>query len=242
MTSIKNYKIFQFLRKALILELLSLQKQVSYAQCGEDLIVDFVARALNLKSLTYLDIGTNHPRAINNTYFFYQKGCSGVCIEPDPGLCKKIKRSRPRDTVYNAGIGIDDRTYAEFYLMTESTLNTFSRPEAERFSTFGHQKIESILQVPLLKINKVIQDHFGTCPHFISIDTEGWDLDILRTLNFQEYRPVIFCIETLTYDENKKEQKLKDVIKFMQDKNYMVYADTYINTIFVDLYRWEGRK
>lgn len=242
MTAIKDDKAFRFLRKALLSKFLNFQKQVSYAQCGEDLIVNFVAGALNLKPLAYLDIGTNHPQVINNTYFFYQKGCSGVCIEPDPDLYREIKKYRPWDTVLNAGIGAGDRTQAEFYRMTASSLSTFSRSEAERFSASGRQKIEEVVPMSLLKINDVIRSHFPQRPDFISIDTEGWDLEILKTLNFQKYRPAIFCIETLTYDENKKEQKLYNIIKFMQEKNYLVYADTYINTIFVDLVRWQDRK
>ena len=67
--------------------------KVSYSQSGEDLIVDFIFQALKIDNPTYLDIGAHHPSFINNTFFFYEKGCVGVCVEPDPTLFEKIKEN-----------------------------------------------------------------------------------------------------------------------------------------------------
>jgi hypothetical protein len=68
--------------------------KISYSQSGEDLILDFLLYDLNIKPITYLDIGTNDPIEINNTYLFYTKGYSGVCVEPNPIMFEKIKRFR----------------------------------------------------------------------------------------------------------------------------------------------------
>lgn len=69
-------------------------------------------------------------------------------------------------------------------------------------------------------------------PNLISIDVEGLDLQILKTLNFEKYRPEVFCIETLQHSKNYTETKNQDLISFLETQDYFVYADTYINTIF----------
>lgn len=226
--------------KKLVERLSPKEYQISYSQCGEDLIVDFILNCLKISSPSYLDIGAYHPTHLSNTYLFYQKGYRGVCIEPDPILFAEIKKVRKRDTCLNVGIGTSHVDGADFYVMTSKTLNTFSREEAERYQSYN-QRLEKIVQVPLIPIRTILEQRFVSCPNFISLDVEGLDLQILRTFNFSKYRPEVFCIETLTYTEDKSEKKINEVIDLMISNDYFIYADTYINTIFVSRESWSGR-
>src|ERR1035437_2327334 len=58
----------------------------SYSQCGEDILVGYLFSLRGIKSPSYIDIGANHPWFINNTAFFYKKGCRGINIEPNQDL------------------------------------------------------------------------------------------------------------------------------------------------------------
>jgi hypothetical protein len=87
-------------------------------------------------------------------------------------------------------------------------------------------------KVPLLEINSIIQQHFQSCPNFISLDVEGLDLPILQSFDFNKYRPEVFCVETISFSLNNKGVKIKETIDFMHGKGYITYADTHINTIF----------
>ena len=217
--------------------------KTSYSQCGEDLIVDFVFEQLQQSEITYLDIGAHHPTYINNTAFFYKNGQSGVCVEPDPFLFKTIQKKRPKDTCLNVGIGGgDSSSKADFYILSEKTLNTFSKAEADRCVSYGNKKIEQIIQLPLVPVNDIVKKYFDPCPDFVSLDVEGYDIVILKSFDFEKYRPKVWCIETLVYTEDKTEEKIKETIEYMLSKDYLVYADTYINTIFVDKQTWLNRK
>lgn len=78
----------------------NLSKKLSYSQCGEGLIVDFIRKnILNLENFTYLDISTNGPFCTNNTALFYKLGYKGVLIEPYIKIFKKLKRRRPKDKI-----------------------------------------------------------------------------------------------------------------------------------------------
>ena len=217
-------------------------RKISYSQCGEDLIVDFImSNCLHLSNLSYLDIGAYHPTFINNTYLLYQKGASGVCVEPDPDLCGLIKRTRNRDICLNVGVGFASRKKADFYMMSCKTLSTFSEEEAKRYQGYGTHKIEKVVQIPIMTINDVILQYFPSQPNFISIDTEGLELDILKVFDFLNFGPHVFCVETLTYTEDKTETKRIDIIDLMRANGYFVYADTWINTIFVNTRSWKKR-
>ncbi len=213
--------------------------KVSYAQCGEDIIVEFVLEQLGITKPYYLDLGAHHPTYLSNTYMFYRKRCQGVCIEPDPNLAATIKRKRSRDVVLPIGVGAqgDELT---FYKIDPPTLNTFSKSEAERYVEQGH-KIKETQVVRVRSINDVLENECSVQPDFVSLDVEGLDLEIIKAWDFKTYRPPVFCIETLTYTADSSEGKIRSIIKYMETVGYMVYADTYINTIFVDKKTWSSR-
>jgi FkbM family methyltransferase len=215
--------------------------RMSYAQCGEDLIVQFIFNAFRIARPSYLDLGAHHPRHMSNTFLLYKQRSYGVCVEPDPVLFGRIKRQRPRDICLNAGVGVSVEDKADFYVMTNKALNTFSKQDAERYQSYGHQRIEKIIQIPLLPVNQIISQHFASTPQFISIDVEGLELTILKSLDFDRFRPIVLCVETLTYTEDRTERKLTEVIDFVCSQGYFIYADTYINSIFVDIAMWNNR-
>jgi FkbM family methyltransferase len=215
--------------------------KMSYAASGEDMIADFVFRGLNIQSPTYLDVGAHHPTYLSNTYFFYQKGSRGVCVEPDPTLFPAIASARAGDVCLNVGVGVGAEDEADFYVMTTRTLNTFSREEAERYQSYGNQRIEEVIRMPLVPINEIIGRRFAACPNFVSLDVEGLDLDIIRSFDFDRFRPEVFCVETITYTEDKTETKITEIIDHMISKGYFPYGDTYVNTIFVAREAWLNR-
>ena len=204
----------------------------SYSQCGEDLIVDFIRKnILNLDSFTYLDIGANEPFYINNTALFYKLGYKGVLVEPDVKMFKKLKRKRPKDKSLNLGVAEHDGD-AIIYIMEPSTLNTCSVEEAKNYEKLGHKIIDK-RKIQNKNINSIIKDNFKNYPNFLSIDVEGLDYEVITSLDLEKYQIDIICIETLTYTENSQAEKSREIIEYMESKNYRVYADTYINTIFI---------
>ena len=212
----------------------------SYSQCGEDLIIHHLIKLIGVKEPYYLDLGAHHPTYLSNTYYFYENGFSGVCVDADPSLIKAFEKIRQRDIILNLGVGLE-RSVLDFYLMSSKTLNTFSKAEAERYVSYGNQQIEKVIKVKIEDVNSIIKNYCKRVPNLISLDVEGLDLMILQSFDFDRFRPEIFCIETLSYTEDKTERKLTEIIELMNQKGYMVYADTYINTIFVDKSIWANR-
>jgi len=216
--------------------------RTAFAQAGEDMIVDFIFRAIGIEHPTYLDIGAHHPQRLSNTQFFYMMGSRGVNVEPDPDLFAEFPKHRPDDVNLNVGIGEGGPSSLPFHVMSTRTLNTFSKEEAERYAATGLHSIERVIDVPVRDINDVISSHFGGgAPDFLSVDVEGLDVEIVRSLDLSRFRPVVICVETLTFSETREEVKLVEAAEYLGKNGYFSYADTYINTIFVDKLRWRQR-
>jgi FkbM family methyltransferase len=206
----------------------------SYSQAGEDVILSFLFADKKMNKVSYLDIGTSAPDLCNNTYLLYKKGNRGVCVEADNTLVQFIQKVRPGDKVINIGVAASDQEEADFYIFDIKGLNTFDRDEAGRREACGTYKIKQVVKVPLISINKIVKENFTTFPDFLSIDIEGLDLVVLKSLDFNQFPIPVICVETCTYSENHIRPKDYSIAEFITSKGYEVYADTYINTIFVN--------
>ncbi len=227
--------LYKFYRK---LEPSEIHAKYSFSQQGEDLLIRFLTKwILGINNPTYIDIGAHHPFYLSNTFHFYKSGSKGMCIEPDPYLFSEIVKHRPNDISLNIGIG-NQNTEADFYILSTKTLNTFSKPDADAMvaNPILNQKIEKVIKIPLRKFSTIIDEYFqGNAPDILSIDVEGLDLQILNDIDFNTYRPMVICVESVTYVSDKnKPVRNDDIYKFLKSKGYTLYADTYINQIFVD--------
>lgn len=213
----------------------------SYSQHGEDLLIRSALKMIGVEKPSYLDIGTNYPILGNNTFLFYSKGSRGVCIEPNPELFKLILGSRKRDTCLNIGIGVTDGDSLDFYMMSSNALSTFVKSEADKYvkeNNYGTQRIEKTIKVPVVSIDSIMTRYFSSGVDIVSLDTEGYDFEILKSLNLKKYRPKVFCVETLHYEKEQKLKKQDEIISYMTEHGYFLYADTYVNSIFVDKRIW----
>jgi len=209
----------------------------SYAQVGEDLVMWHMAfDVLGIQQPTYMDIGAHHPVINNNTFLFYERGCHGVLVEPNPALHDVLSAVRPRDKLLRVGIGPAKQSAADYYVIggsQDGQLNTFSKEEADQLVTRsrGHYTIERVIKVPLLNINDVMKDEWNGAPNVLSVDTEGLDLQILRSLDFKRFRPDVIVAETLEVGGRHLEV---DIVQFMVQQGYEPRGGSFVNTIFID--------
>lgn len=73
----------------------------------------------------------------------------------------------------------------------------------------------------------------------MNVDIEGLDKTILEMVDWKRYRPTCICVETLTYETQKEPRKINQILEMMLAQDYMLYADTFINSIFIDRHQWQ---
>ena len=211
----------------------------SYSQCGEDLLLVFVLELLHGKRpMRYVDMGANHPFYLSNTALLYAAGGQGVLVEPDPYFAGLLRSKRPRDVVLECGVHFSGESKADFYVIDPPTLNTFSRDEMKRYVGMGHKLVET-MQVELMGVNDILEQAGPL--DFMNIDVEGLDQAVLERVNWERFRPTCVCVETISYETEQEPRKINEIIELMHQQDYFPYADTFINTIFVDRRQWVGR-
>lgn len=214
------------------------QIKPSFSQSGEDMIAWYLLNYIGIPRPSYLDVGAHHPLHLSNTALFHLLGGHGINIEPDPLLFREFLRSRPRDINLNIGIGRVSGNMV-FYRMADPSLSTFSEEEAIRMEKEEGIHIEEKLNLPVRTIDEVLAAH-QVRPDFVSIDVEGRDLEVLESFDFAAHRPAVFCVETISFSLKQAGKKDSNINSFLGQQGYGVYADTYINTLFVDRARFRG--
>jgi hypothetical protein len=121
-------------------------------------------------------------------------------------------------------------------------LNTFSREDAERIDGEGVYRIVESSDVEVRTVAEILTEHWAGCPDFLSLDVEGGDVAILRTMHDWPDRPTVVCAETLSFAELGTETKVGEVSSVLDGLGYIPYAETYINTVFVLKERWPRRQ
>jgi hypothetical protein len=214
---------------------------LSFSQAGEDCVVRFLLkdRGLALPEVTYLDIGCRHPTAGSNTCLLYSAGARGVCVDADPTHLDLFRRIRPRDEVVHAGIAPRGGGTLPLYFM-EGGGSTLDASEAAAREAGGRVRVARVEQVEVLDVNELIRTRFDAVPTFLSIDIESLDLPVLEALDLQQYPIPVICAETCRYSDTHVRAKDPAIARLLDGRGYEVYADTYINTIFVNRQWFHG--
>ncbi len=201
----------------------------TFSQTGEDRIAEFYLG--NQPDGFYVDVGANDPVYLNNTYLFYKKGWSGLCVEPNSFQAGLIKLFRPKDLVLNIGLGPTEGEM-DFYVLNPDTLSTFSAEEAKRMESLGH-KTQEVRKVSVKTLAQVLQE-VNRPVDLLTIDTEGMDLEILRSNDWQKFRPKLIIAETIDYHGNRGIRTNKLYDEYLVAQGYIKLADTHINGIYAE--------
>ncbi|MBN2169485.1 MAG: FkbM family methyltransferase [Actinobacteria bacterium] len=183
---------------ALILRPFKIYILHSYSQNREDLIIDKLLG--HKKKGFYVDVGAYDPVRSNNTMKFYRKNWSGINIEPDSTCLEKIASRRKRDMNLNIGIG-SEFSKGTLYSFLPATRSTFSEAVARELiekglTLTGKNEVEIW---PLSLVFEKYRPDQGI--DFLSIDTEGYDLQVIKSNDWKRFKPEVICIESDGGDE-----------------------------------------
>jgi FkbM family methyltransferase len=165
---------------------------VSHAQNAEDVML---WRALStVKRGFYIDVGAADPDIHTVTRAFYERGWSGINVEPRAEPFNALNRRRGRDI--NLRLALSDvRGEQVFHVVGEPTLSTLDSTLAEHHRASGFAVHEARIAVNTLA--DVCRRYAKSDIHFLTIDVEGAELQVLRGADFVNFRPWIVLAEAV---------------------------------------------
>jgi FkbM family methyltransferase len=166
---------------------------ISYSQNNEDILL---WRALkHVEKGFYIDVGANHPVEDSVTKLFYENGWSGINIEPVPEKLEELQKDRPRDI--NLGSLVGTRTgIVNFYEIPENTrLSTTDEHTAKKHvSEYGHTI--KVHQLRFERLDAICRSNNTGIIHFLKIDVEGCECDVIASMDFDFIKPWIIVVES----------------------------------------------
>lgn len=210
------------------------EAHISYSQLGEDMLLrSFLnARLLDVDYKGFwVDIGAHHPSRFSNTKIFYDRGWRGINVDASPTAIKHFNRARPRDTNINVGIGEFPGKLA-YFKFADSATNTFSQEFAEKAKAEGATYLGSTL-VQVTTLRELLDKYLTPHQHidFLTIDTEGLDISILRSNDWTTYRPDYILIEI--HGDGHNEKILNGTVcQYLHEQGYEFAAQSLITTLF----------
>lgn len=205
----------------------------AYGQEGEDLVLASLFFRLNgMKSKTtgfYVDVGAHHPFTYSNTAVLSKWGWSGVNIDPSPDAFKLFEIYRPNDINVQSGVGVQ-AALMKYFAFRESALNTFDSDIASRHESTG-RKVTSVTDVPVKPLADILDNYMlgNRKIDFLNVDVEGFDLDVLKSNNWEKYMPSIIAIEQ--HSLSLKGVLDSDVSAYLEGFGYCPWAKT-ASTVF----------
>lgn len=165
-------------------------KLISYSQNAEDIMLWRALR--DIENGFYVDVGANHPSHDSVTKLFYDRGWTGVNIEPEEECFNLLLKERTRDLNLNRAI-TSSGDKIELYISSVrgwSTTDKDTLNNLEQKDAFAKKQTVSAISLDELMSQLEVED-----VHFMKIDVEGAEKDVLQSYSFENKRPWIILIE-----------------------------------------------
>lgn len=165
---------------------------ISYAQNFEDVML---WRALkHIKNGCYVDVGANDPIIDSVSKLFYDQGWKGIHIEPVPLYAKRLREKRPDEEVLEIAIS-DQEGSSTFYVIGDTGLSTLDKKSAQQADSRGYRNKK--ITVPTLPLHTAIKDYISGEVHWLKIDVEGFEKEVLKGWDPKILRPWIILLEAV---------------------------------------------
>ena len=166
---------------------------ISYAQNFEDVVLNRVFHAV--QQGRYIDIGAYDPAVDSVTKHFYDRGWSGVNVEPITRFHEKFVAARPRDWNINSAVGAAVGM-VQFNEWGDSGLSTCCDTLDETcVKQMGFER--STYTVPMTTLAEITAQLGGLPVDFLKIDVEGAERDVLLGGEWRAFRPRVILLEAV---------------------------------------------
>jgi len=187
---------------------------------------------LNYKGV-FLDVGAYEPINISNSYYFERNGWDVYCFEANTLLIEGLRKERKN--IFNYAIADTNKESVEFNVVHGSwgggslmagvsAINL----DGQYLERFGHG-IKNIfkISVPQKTLNSILSEEIKDIHEIdiISLDVEGGELNVLKGLDLEKYKPKIMVIENVFHTP--------DIGVYLQGKGYKLHKFIDYNYYFV---------
>jgi hypothetical protein len=204
----------------------------SYSTLGEDIFLQKFFK--KQKKGFYIDVGCYHPLLGNNTYLLYKKGWHGLNFDVSQKTIELFDFFRKKDINICCGITNKKGYKKLFFRKKLNMLNTFNKDIAKIHFLNGY----SSRKIKVNTLNYFLKKYYRNKKKIdlLKIDTEGEELNVLKSIDFKIYKPRLISIEIHNqksmYKDDLEYFKSNKIYKFLISKKYNLVWKNYFSFIF----------
>ncbi|MDA8344256.1 MAG: FkbM family methyltransferase [Thermaerobacter sp.] len=162
----------------------------SYAQNFEDVML---WRALkHIQNGFYIDIGAQDPVVDSVSMAFYEQGWRGLHVEPVLNYAERLRSARPDETVIQSAVG--EAGILKLFEIVDTGLSTGDPEIAKKHRESGFEIREA--DVPCVTLASILDRNADRDIHWLKIDVEGMEEQVLRSWSRSPVRPWVVVIES----------------------------------------------
>lgn len=182
----------------------------------------------NKKRGIFVEVGANEPDPVlSQTYHLENElNWSGLLIEPLDYLYKRNCRERSKATSYNVACTSPDKTgVLTLYIPTEDSKEIHGHAGLELEIDHAEKRKIRSRQVDAVTLNTLLNRENIKHIDLLSIDVEGTELDVLKGLDIEIFKPKLILLEDKMVYLNKH--------RYLNRHGYCIVRRTGLNNWYV---------
>jgi FkbM family methyltransferase len=198
----------------------------TFSSFGEDRVLE---KYLPESDGRYLDVGAGDPKYGSNTYFLYQRGWSGISIDPLKKNLRRHKYKRRRDQqILACVVSNDSQVATKFYEYIADEFSTDSLAQVIRLAQSGIEYKDSY-EVPSLRLKQLELKVNPSEPFLFDLDIEGNELGVLLSNDWDSFLPRVISVEEWASPINQKSV----IRELLESHGYFLVSRCFITSIYV---------
>ena len=157
----------------------------------------------------YIEAGAYDGILQSNTKFLEEyKGWFGILVEPGKNIFKSLQINRPNNININKCL-VSNKHY------NKSIMGAFDNGPMSSVNNIRNLEHVDLIEVECATLESILDEYKITKIDYMTIDTEGYEYEVLEGLNLNRYRPVFLLIEIYLIDKEK-------IFNYLYDNNYEI--------------------
>ena len=171
----------------------------------------------------FIDVGAFDGKTINNTLYFEEtNNWRGINIEPIPNVYDQLVINRPKSININCAV-CNNNGETEFICSTglevlSGIKDTYDPRHCNRLLTESQQTgaTTQLIKVQTRRLEAICDEHNITHINYLSIDVEGGEFNVIKSINFDK----VF-IDIIAFENNYNDVSIP-IVKYLEDKGFII--------------------